>query len=72
MGSDGGVRPQAGESPLKAYDQDGRVFLDDGVSGRQELLAWTPMELMMMLYEWATYVGYCSDDFDVFVQDCWG
>ena len=59
--------PRPEESPLKAYEQDGRVFLDDGVSGRQELLARTPMELMMM-YEWATYVGHCSDDF---VEQCW-
>ena len=28
----------------------------------------TPMELMMMLYDWATYVGYSSDDF---VEQCW-
>ena len=63
--------PRPEESPLKAYEQDGRVFLDDGVSGRQELLARTPMELVMMLYEWVTYVGYCSEDFDDFVDQCW-
>ena len=63
--------PRPDDSPLRAYEQDGRVFLDDGVSGRQELVARTPMELVMMLYEWATYVGYCSEDFDDFVDQCW-
>ena len=64
--------PRPEEPPLKAYEQDGHIFLDDGVSGRQELLMRTPMELIMMLYDWATYTGYCSDDFDVFVENCWG
>ena len=63
--------PRPDEPPLKAYEQDGRVFLDDGVNGRQELLTRSPLELVMMLYEWATYVGYCSDDFDDFVEICW-
>ena len=63
--------PRPEEPLLKAYEQDGSVFLDDGVSGRQELLSRSPMELVMMLYEWATYVGYCSDDFGVFVENCW-
>ena len=63
--------PRPDEPPLKAYEQDGRVFLDDGVSGRQELLERAPMELVMMLYEWATYVGYSSDDFDDFAEQCW-
>ena len=63
--------PRPDGSPLKAYEQDGRIFLDDGESGRQELVARTPMELVMMLYEWATYAGYCSEDFDDFVDQCW-
>lgn len=63
--------PRPNDPPLKAYDLDGRVFLDDGVSGRQELLERTPMELVMMLYDWVTYVGYCSEDFDDFVDQCW-
>ena len=63
--------PRPDEPPLKAYEQDGRAFLDDGVNGRQELLTRSPLELVMMLYEWATYVGYCSDDFDDFVEICW-
>ena len=63
--------PRPDEPPLKAYEQDGRVFLDDGVSGRQELFSGSPMELVMMLYDWATYVGYCSEDFDAFVGQCW-
>lgn len=63
--------PRPDEPPLKAYEQDGRVFLDDGVSGRQELLCRSPMELMLMVYEWSTYAGYCSEDFDVFVENWW-
>ena len=63
--------PRPDASPLKAYEQDGRFFLDDGSSGRQELLSRSPMELALMIYEWATYSGYCSDDFDVFVENCW-
>ena len=63
--------PRPDDPPLKAYEQDGRVFLDDGISGRQELLSQTPTELMLMLYDWASYVGYYSDDFDVFVDECW-
>ena len=31
----------------------------------------TPMDLMMMLYDWATYVGYSSEDFYDFVEQCW-
>ena len=63
--------PRPDEPPLKAYGLDGRVFLDDGASGRQELLERTPKELAMVLYDWATYVGYCSEDFDDFVDQCW-
>ena len=63
--------PRPDEPPLKAYQQDGRVFLDDGVNGRQELLNRSPMELVTMMYEWATYVGYSSDDFEDFVDICW-
>ena len=63
--------PRPDEPPLKAYRQDGRVFLDDGINGRQELLDQSPMELVTMLYEWATYVGYSSDDFEDFVEICW-
>lgn len=63
--------PRPDDPPLKAYGLDGRVFLDDGINGRQELSSHTLIELMMMLYDWATYVGYYSDDFDVFVDECW-
>ena len=64
--------PKPDESPLKAHEQDGRCFLDDGLSGRQELLGRSPVELMLMMYEWATYAGYFSDDFNEFVENCWG
>ena len=63
--------PRPDESPLKAYELEGRFFLDDGLSGRQELLSRSSVELVLMIYEWATYTGYCSDDFDVFVENCW-
>ena len=63
--------PSPHEGLLKAYGQDGRVFLDDEVSGRLELLCRSPMELMLMVYEWATHIGYSSDDFDVLVETCW-
>ena len=47
--------PKPDEPPLKAYEQGGRVFLDDGVSGRQELLWRSPMELVSMApRNWAT------------------
>ena len=56
---------------LKAYEQGGRLFLDDGVSARQELLSRSPIDLVMMLYEWVTYAGDFSGDFEDFVQNCW-
>ena len=58
------------EPPLKAYEQAGHIFLDDGLSGRAQLESLAPMELAMMFYEWATYTGYCSEDFDNFLEIC--
>ena len=63
--------PRPDVSPLRAYEQNGRVYLDDGISGRLELLERTSLELVMVLYEWATYTGYSSEDFGEFVQQCW-
>ena len=57
--------------PLKAYELGGRMFLDDGVSGRQELFDRSPFEVALLMYEWATYTGYICDDLDVFVEDYW-
>ena len=41
--------PRPEEPPLKAYELDGRAYLDDGTSGRLELLDRTPQELVMVL-----------------------
>ena len=63
--------PKPHEPPLIAYELDGRVYLDDGISGRLELIAPTQIETVMLLYDWATYAGYCSEDYDEFIQQCW-
>ena len=63
--------PKPDAPPLKAYEQGGRVFLDDGVNSRQELLSRSPIDLVIMLYEWVTYTGYFSGDFEDFVQNYW-
>lgn len=57
--------------PLRAYQLGGRVFLDDGCSGRQELLEGTPMELAMLLCDWVIYAGYYCGEFEDFVADLW-
>ena len=57
--------------PLKAYELRGRFFLDDGVSGRQEIYERSLFELAMLLYEWSVYVGCYSDEFDQFVEEVW-
>ena len=57
--------------PLIAYELGGRVFLDDGCSGRQELLNRSPFEIVMWLYEWMTYAGYTSNNFEDFIEECW-
>ena len=63
--------PRPDQSPLKAYELDGKVFVDDGVSGRQELYERSLPELAMLVYEWSIYAGYYSDDFEVFVKESW-
>ncbi len=63
--------PKPDHVQLKAYELDGRVFLDDGVSGRQELCERSSFELAMLLYEWITFAGYYCDDFSTFVEDYW-
>ena len=49
----------------------GAGFRNKQACGGRELVERTPMELVMMLYDWATYVGYSSEDFDDFVEQCW-
>ena len=56
--------PRPERPPLMAYELAGRVFVDDGVSGRQELYERSLFELAMLLYEWSVYVGCYSDEFD--------
>ena len=63
--------PRPDRSPLKAYGLDGRIFLDDGVSGRQELYQRSSCELAILLYDWLTYVGYYCDDFEQFTKELW-
>ena len=63
--------PKPERSPLIAYELVGRVFIDDGVSGRQELYERSPFELAFLLYEWSVYVGCYSDEFDQFVEEIW-
>ena len=63
--------PIPDSASLKVYELDGRVFLDDGVSGRQQLFHCSLFELGMLLYEWLTYVGYVCDEFDAFVEYYW-
>ncbi len=59
------------EPPLRVYELGGKIYLDDGANGRSELVSPTQIELAMFLYDWATYTGYCSEDFDDFIQQCW-
>ena len=63
--------PRPDQSPLKAYELGGKVFVDDGVSGRQELYEHSLPELAILVYEWSIYAGYYSDDFEVFVKESW-
>ena len=63
--------PRTDQSPLKAYELGGRVFVDDGMSGRQELYERSLPELAMLIYEWLIYAGYYSDDFEVFIKESW-
>ena len=57
--------------PLIAYELGGRMFLDDGCSGRQELRDRSLFEVVMWLYEWMTYAGYTSNNFEDFIEECW-
>lgn len=63
--------PRPDRPPLRAYKLNGRIFVDDGFSGRQELYNRSPFELAMLLYDWVTYAGYYSDDFEQFVKESW-
>ena len=63
--------PRPDESPLKAYESGGKVFVDDGVSGRQELYERSLPELAMLMYDWLIYAGYYSDDFEQFIKESW-
>ena len=63
--------PTPDTSPLLAYQVDGRVYLDDGTSGRQELYERTAVELALLVYEWMLYAGYYCGDFEDFIEESW-
>lgn len=63
--------PKPDVPPLIGYQQGDRLFLDDGTSGRVEISNSSIMDLVMLFYDWATYTGWCSEDFDDFLEMCW-
>ena len=63
--------PRPDRPPLKAYEFGGKAFVDDGVSGRQELYERSPYELAMLVYDWLIYAGYYSDDLEQFIKESW-
>ena len=63
--------PKPEVPPLIAYQQGDRLFLDDGISGRVEISNSSIMDLVMLFYDWVTYTGWCSEDFDDFLEMCW-
>ena len=57
--------------PLIAYQQGDLLFLDDGISGRVEVSNSSIIDLVILFFDWATYTGWCSEDFDDFLGMCW-
>ena len=57
-----------GNTPLRAYEQEGRIFLGDGVHVVAELAERTLEELQEVLYDWAVFAGYTNEDFEDFIE----
>ncbi len=53
--------------PLKAYEENGSIFLSDGISAPAEVEDRTLIGLMELFYDWAVFVGYTNEDFEDFL-----
>ena len=57
-----------GEVPLKAYEKDRHIILDDGVNEPAGADDLTAIELIELLYDWAVFAGYTNEDFEDFLE----
>lgn len=57
-----------GEVPLKAYEENGRIFLGDGVNNPAQVEDPTQIGVIELLYEWAVFTGYTNEDFEDFLE----
>lgn len=57
-----------GDVPLKAYEENGRIFLSDGVNEAAEIDDLSLIGVTELLYDWAVFTGYTNEDLESFLE----